>query len=168
MKEAIRLEPDSTVNHTCLAFLYLSGQNESAGIAELRETIQIAPFDSEHRGILSERLEEFGRTPEAIAELKNLLVISPRDVKTSNDLVELYLKHKDQKSAIAELQRSLKATSLIFNDGAKFIGVGFWDLDRGRVGPGCRTNPQARARGETVRPRQVQEQVSSRPACVRA
>jgi tetratricopeptide (TPR) repeat protein len=130
LKEAIRLEPENTVNHTCLAFLYLSDQRESAGIQELSATIQIAPFDDDHREVLANKLEEFGRTPEAIAELKKLLAISPRDVKTSGDLVELYLKHKDPKAAIEELQRSLKATSLIYNDEARFIEMRFWDLDR--------------------------------------
>jgi Tfp pilus assembly protein PilF len=130
LKEAIRLEPDNTVNHTCLAFLYLSDQRESAGIHELRATVQIAPFDDDRREILASKLDEFGRTPEAIAELKKLLAISPRDVRASSDLVELYLKHQDPKEAIEELQRSLKATSLIYSDVARFIEVRFWDLDR--------------------------------------
>jgi Tfp pilus assembly protein PilF len=129
LKEAIRLEPDGMVNHTCMAFLYLSDRRESAGIQELRATVQIAPFDDDHREILANKLEEFGRTPEAIAELKKLLAISPRNVNISSDLVELYLKHQDPKAAIEELQRSLKATSLIYDDEARFIEMRFWDLD---------------------------------------
>jgi tetratricopeptide (TPR) repeat protein len=130
LQEAKRLEPAYTLNHNCLAKFYLSGKNENAAIAELRETIRIAPFDTEQRQALSGTLENLGRTQEAIEELKSLLVISPRNVEISNALVELYLEHKDLKSAITELQRFLKATSLILTDEAKFIEIRYWELDR--------------------------------------
>jgi len=130
LKEAIRLEPDNTVNHACLAFFYLFGQRENDGVEELRATVRIAPFDQDQRETLANQLEELGRTQEAVAELTKLLTISPRDVRISNDLVELYLKHNDPKAAIGELQRSLKATSVSYSDEAQFIEARFWDLDR--------------------------------------
>lgn len=130
LQEAIQLEPAYTLNHNCLAFFYLSGKNENAAIAELHEAVRIAPFDTQQRQTLSENLENLGHTPEAVEELKNFLAISPRNVEISNGLVELYLQHKDRKSAITELQRSLKATSLVISDEAKFIEIRYWDLNR--------------------------------------
>ncbi len=130
IQEAIRLEPGNAGLHTSLAFLYLSRHNSDAGLAELREAIRIVPFGSLQRMAFAAALETLGRTPEAIIELQNLIVVHPTAIQPSSFLVELHLEHKDRKSAIGELQRSLKTSSLSFNDPAKFVEARFNDLDR--------------------------------------
>ncbi len=130
LREALCLEPDNAGLHTSLAFLYLSHNNSDAGLAELQEAIRIAPFGTYHHMILAGALETLGRTPEAVIELQNIIAIHPADMEPSNLLVELYLEHKDRKSAIGELRRSLKASSLTFADQAKFVDARFRDLNR--------------------------------------
>jgi tetratricopeptide (TPR) repeat protein len=130
LETAIRLEPDNPGNHTYLANFLHSARNDESALQELREAARIVPFGAAQRNLLANALEQLGRTTEAIKQLNNLLAIKPRDTVISTDLVELYLKHNDRKSAIAELRRSLKATSLSYSDESEFVEARLWDFDR--------------------------------------
>jgi Flp pilus assembly protein TadD len=129
-QEAIRLEPGNAGLHTSLAFLYLSRHNAEASLSELREAVRIVPFGTFQHMVLADALETLGRTPEAITELQTTVADHPGDFEPSNALVGLYVEHKDRKSAIAELRRSLKASSLAFADQHKFVDARLQDLDR--------------------------------------
>jgi tetratricopeptide (TPR) repeat protein len=129
-QEAVRLEPDNPEIHSCLALFYRSRHNPEAFLAELRESVRSAPAGSEQRMTLAGALELLGRTAEAVAELQDLLAIRPAAIEPSNALVELFVQHKDPQSAIAELRRSLKASSVTFTDEAKFVDARFYGLNR--------------------------------------
>jgi len=130
LRESVRLEPDNPAFHTCLAFFYHSRQDTNAALAELHEAVRIVPFGTLEHLALAGALELLGRTSEAVAELQTTIIMHPGEIRASNVLVELYIEHKDRKSAIGELQRSLQASSLSFSDPAKFVVARFDDLDR--------------------------------------
>lgn len=128
LEEGIRLEPGNAETHLCLANLYFSRHDAENGLAELREAIRIVPFgDSQHMA-LATALDAMGRTPDAVTELKAIIAIHPTHVEPSNALIQLYLRTNDPKSAIAELRRSLKASSDSIADDAKFVDARFEDL----------------------------------------
>jgi len=128
--EAIRLEPDNPAIRSDLAVYYLSRHNREGALAELRENVRIVPFGIVQHIFFAETLESFGAAREAINELQNLTVMYPAATAASQSLVELYLEKKDPKAAIAELQRSLKASSLIYGDQSKFAERRYQDLNR--------------------------------------
>jgi Tfp pilus assembly protein PilF len=127
LQEAIRLEPDNPAPHVQLAVLYFRAQESDAGVAELRAAARSIPFGVGLHTALSNGLEFSGHTSEAIAELQNLLSVHPAAVVASRALVRLYLKHKDKKSAIAELRRALQASSLAFTDELEFVNARYQD-----------------------------------------
>jgi tetratricopeptide (TPR) repeat protein len=126
-REAIRLEPDNPDLHTDLAFVFLDVHDRDACLAELREAAQIVPLGVNEHIALASGLESSGRTAEAIAELKTLVNAHPADSLASNALVEMYAKHKDRKSAIEELRRSLKASSAAFTDDLELVDARYQD-----------------------------------------
>jgi tetratricopeptide (TPR) repeat protein len=128
LREAIRLEPDNADIHTRLAILYCLHHDREATLAELREAVRIVPFGTFQHMALADELETLGRIPEAITEFQTIIAIRPAEVEPSNALVDLYIEHKDRKSAIDELRRSLKASSLTFSDQAKFVDARFEEL----------------------------------------
>jgi len=127
-REAIRLEPGNAQLHIGFGLFYLSRNNAEECIAEMREGVRIAPFAALPRLALAGALETLGKTPQAITELQNLLALDPNALEPSSVLIELYLEHKDRKSAIGELRRSLKASSVATADQAKFVEARFEDL----------------------------------------
>lgn len=128
--QAIRLEPDNAALRSDLAVYYLSRHNREEALAELREGVRIAPFGIVQHIFLAETLESFGDMPEAINELQNLTVMYPAATAASESLVELYLVEKDPKAGIEELQRSLKASFLVYADQSKFVEMRYQDLNR--------------------------------------
>ena len=128
--EAIRLEPDNPAIRSDLAVYYLSRRNREGALAELRENVRIVPFGIVQHIFLAETLESFGDTPEAISELQNLTLMYPAATAASESLVELYLEKKDPNAAVEELQRSLKASSLIYGDQSRFVELRYQDLNR--------------------------------------
>lgn len=128
--EAIRLEPDNPAIRSDLAAYYLSRHNGDAAVAQLRESTRIAPFAVVQHIFLADTLAALGRTPEAISELRNLAAMYPAAMAASDSLVELYLRQHDPKAAIAELRRSLQASSLIYPDQSKFVEVRYQDMNR--------------------------------------
>jgi tetratricopeptide (TPR) repeat protein len=130
LQEALRLEPDNPVLHTTLAGYYFHQRNQEACLAELRECVRIVPQGVTQRTMLAGALELFGRSADAIKEVQNVLASKPAQVEPSDLLVEIYLQHKDRKSAIAELRRSLKASSLTFTNEAEFMLVRYQDEER--------------------------------------
>jgi tetratricopeptide (TPR) repeat protein len=130
LREALRLEPDNADLHTRLAILYRSHHDGEASLAELREAVRAIPFGTVQHLAVADELEILGRTSESITEFKTTIGIRPADPDPSDALVDLYLKHKDYKSAIGEIRRSLKASSLAFTDEAKFVDDRFEDENR--------------------------------------
>ena len=130
LREALRLEPGNPVLHIGFGLFHLSWNSAEECIAEMREGVRIAPFAPFPRMALAGALESLGRTAEAVTELQNLLVLSPTSLKASNGLIEIYLEQKDRKSAIGELRRSLKASSVNSTDQAKFVEERFEDLQQ--------------------------------------
>jgi len=130
IEETLRLEPDNIYVHLAIAN-YDSAQHNLAGeLAEYRQAVRIAPFESVPRRQLTQALVRGNRTDEAVSEWLNFLALVPRDIAASHALVSLYLERHDYKSAIAELRRSLKASSLSFLDESKFVTERFNDLTR--------------------------------------
>jgi tetratricopeptide (TPR) repeat protein len=129
-QEALRLEPANPELHLSLANFYLSQHNTEAELTEYREAIRIAPYQHSSRSHLTEALVREQRADEAIREWKDLLTLSPLDIAASESLIGLYLDGHDRKSAIAELRRSLKASSDATPDQAKYFEARFQDLDR--------------------------------------
>ena len=124
LEEAMHLEPANAGSHMCLGFFYLSRGKNEAGISELHEAVKIVPFRGEQRSGLARALDSIDRTPEAITELQDFLrTVNPAAVEPSDLLVNLYIDRNDLQSAIAELRRSLKASSLRFPDQAKLVVV---------------------------------------------
>jgi tetratricopeptide (TPR) repeat protein len=74
-------------------------------------------------------LEEQGRTPEAVDELRATIAIHPTAYEPSYTLVNLYVAHKDHRSAIAEMRRFLDAVSSLFPDQSKFVDFHFGELN---------------------------------------
>lgn len=130
LREAVRLEPGNPELHIGFGLFYLSRKSPEQCLAEMRESVRIAPFGALPRMALAGALETLGRTAEAVTELRNLLALSPTSVETSAALVDLYLEHKDRKSAIGELRRSLSASSVNSTDQAKFVDERFEDLQQ--------------------------------------
>ena len=128
--EAIRLEPDNPAIRSDLAVYFFSRHNEDAGLTQLRECVRIAPFAIVPHILLANTLQSLGKTPEAISELQYLTVRYPAAVAATDSLVELYLQQNDPKAAIAELRRSLKASSLIYSDQSKFVEARYQDLNQ--------------------------------------
>ena len=126
-REVIRLEPDNPTPHTYLAVIFFGMQDRDACLAELREAAQIVPFGVNEHIALASALESSGRTAEAIAELQTLVTAHPANSMPSDALVELYVKHKDRKSAIEELRRSLKAWAASFTDELELVDARYQD-----------------------------------------
>jgi tetratricopeptide (TPR) repeat protein len=126
-REVIRLEPDDPTPHTYLAVIFFGMHDRDACLAELREAAQIVPFGVNEHIALASGLESSGRTVEAIAELQTLVNAHPANSVASNALVEMYVKHKDRKSAIEELRRSLKASSAAFTDDLELVDARYLD-----------------------------------------
>jgi tetratricopeptide (TPR) repeat protein len=129
-QEALRLEPANLELHLSLANFYLSQHNTEAELAEYREAIRIAPYQHSSRSHLIEALVREQRADEAIREWKDFLTLSPLDIAASDSLIGLYLDGHDRKSAIAELRRSLKASSDAAPDQANYFDTRFQDCDR--------------------------------------
>jgi tetratricopeptide (TPR) repeat protein len=130
LQEAFRLEPGNPVLHVALADFYQSQHNTEAAFAEYREAIRIAPYLESSRGKLIDALMAEQRVGDAIREWKDFLTLSPRNENASRSLVDLYLRGENRKSAIAELRRSLKASSDAIPDRAKYVETRLDDLDR--------------------------------------
>jgi tetratricopeptide (TPR) repeat protein len=130
LQEAFRLEPGNPVLHVALASFYQSQHNTEAAFAEYREAIRIAPYLESSRSWLTGALVLEQRSNDAIREWKDFLTLSPGNVAASRALVELYLNGEDHKSAIAELRRSLKASSDTIPDHARYVATRFDDLDQ--------------------------------------
>jgi tetratricopeptide (TPR) repeat protein len=130
LREALRLEPGNVDLHLALASFHQFQQHTEAELAEYREAIRIAPYQNLPRLRLTEALAREQRSEEAIREWNDYLVLSPRDLAASNSLINLYLARHDRKSAIAELRRSLKASSLAIPDEATYVDSRLQDLDR--------------------------------------
>lgn len=128
-QEAIRLEPGNPTIHLNLASLYFHFKNTEAGLAEIHGAIGLAPYRSDLRQRLTKELLRENRRDDAIHEWKEFLALSPTDVAGSDALVELYMDGKQRKEAIAELRRSLKASSSAANDQAKYVSARIRDLD---------------------------------------
>ncbi|MGA2431660.1 MAG: hypothetical protein ABSH13_24405, partial [Candidatus Acidiferrum sp.] len=126
--EAMRLEPDAAAPHLLLATLDLSLHNQEAGLAQVRDAVRIAPAGAPQHMALAGALEALGRTPEAITELQATIAMHPVAYTPSKALIDLYLAHRDRKSAIAELRRFLDISSATFTDQAKFVNVRYGDL----------------------------------------
>jgi tetratricopeptide (TPR) repeat protein len=124
--EAIRLEPDAERGHVSLASLYLSRQDFVDSVAELREAVRIAPQGVFEHLALANMLEQAGYDADAIGELQAILARRPNHSVASERLVDLYVQQKDFESAIEELRRSLKSTSLLFSDESLFVSQR-WD-----------------------------------------
>jgi tetratricopeptide (TPR) repeat protein len=129
-QEALRLEPGNPELHISLANFYLSQHNTEAELTEYREAIRIAPYQNSSRRNLTEALVRERRPDEAIGEWKDFLTLSPRNIGASDSLIALYLDQHDRKSAIAELRRSLKASSDATSDQASYIETRIQDLQR--------------------------------------
>lgn len=130
LREALFLEPGNTELHLALASFYQFQRHTEAELAEYREAIRIAPYQNLPRLRLTEALAREQRSEEAIREWNEYLVLSPRDLAASNSLINLYLARHDRKSAIAELRRSLKASSLAVPEDATYVNSRLPDLDR--------------------------------------
>ena len=129
-RQAIKLEPDNSGFHIQLARLYFQYHDTEASLAELRQAVTIAPFGVMEHLNLAGALEKLRRTPEAIRELQLILVAHPASVGTSQTLVDLYVQHHDNNSAIAELRRSLQVSSSLFSDQSKYVDDRLEDLYR--------------------------------------
>jgi tetratricopeptide (TPR) repeat protein len=130
LAEALRLEPGNSQLHLYLALFHLSRNDPDAAFGEFREAVRIVPFGTFQRMALAGALELRGHTAEAVTEIQNLIALRPADPQPSGFLVELYLEHKDRKSAITELRRGLKASSLSYSDPAKFVDARYSSLDQ--------------------------------------
>ena len=124
--EVIRLEPDAERGDVSLASLYLSRQDFVDSVAELREAVRIAPQGVFEHLALANMLEQAGYDADAIGELQAILARRPNHSVASERLVDLYVQQKDFESAIEELRRSLKSTSLLFSDESLFVSQR-WD-----------------------------------------
>jgi tetratricopeptide (TPR) repeat protein len=129
-QEALLLEPGNPELHLSLANFYLSQHNTEAELNEYREAIRIAPYQHFSRSQLTEALLREKRADEAVREWKDFLTLSPLDIAASDSLIALYLDRHDRKSAIAELRRSLRASSDATPDQAKYFDTRIQDLDR--------------------------------------
>jgi tetratricopeptide (TPR) repeat protein len=129
LAEAVRLEPDNSQLHLYLALFHFSRNDTDAAFAEFREAVRIVPYGTLQHMALAGAFELRGHTSEAITEIQNLIALRPADPQPSDFLVELYLEHKDRKSAIGELRRCLKASSLASADQAKFVDARYASLD---------------------------------------
>jgi|GEM_PF-2267998 Tfp pilus assembly protein PilF len=127
LQEAIRLEPDSPAPHVQLAVLYFRAHASDAGVAELRAAARSIPYGVRLHVALSDALEFSGHASDAIGELQNLVSVHAADAVACDALVRLYLKHKDQKSAIEEIRRSLQASSLAYTDELEFVNARYQD-----------------------------------------
>lgn len=128
LREAMRLEPDNAELHAILGQFYFAEGNAEAGLAEFRETIRIGRSSDGRYVDLADKLEELGRTSEAIKLLREIVSIHPAGDYPNDALVQLYRKHKEFKSAV-EVQRGyLKALSAHFADQSKFVDMYFIDL----------------------------------------
>jgi tetratricopeptide (TPR) repeat protein len=145
-REALHLEPDNPQLHANFAQFYETQQNFEEEIAELREAARIVPYGYQQRQTLAQALESQGQMDEAVREWRDLIALSPRNVPASNDLVELYTNLKDSKSAIAELRRSLKASSDAIGDDAKYADERMPDIDH--LGFLLKENREFEAAGE--------------------
>lgn len=130
LREALHLEPGNSDLHFALASFYQFQQHTEAELAEYREAIRIAPYQNLPRLRLTEALAREQRSEEAIREWNDYLILAPRDFAASDSLLNLYLARHDRKSAIAELRRSLKASSLAIPDEAAYVDFRLQDLDR--------------------------------------
>jgi Tfp pilus assembly protein PilF len=127
LQEAIRLQPDDPAPHVQLAVIFFRAHESDAAVAELRAAARSIPYGVRLHVALSDALEFSGHTFEAIGELQNLVSVHAADAVASDALVRLYLKHKDQKSAIEETRRSLQASSLAYTDELEFVNARYQD-----------------------------------------
>jgi tetratricopeptide (TPR) repeat protein len=127
LREAIRLEPDNAALHIELAGLFYATHDRNSCLSELHEAARRAPFGIIEHVALAAGLESIGHTREAIAELEMLVDAHPTDEFASRALIGLYLRKKNQKSAIEELRRSLKAASSTYTDESEFVKVRYQD-----------------------------------------
>ena len=121
--EAMQLEPGASKAHLLLGGLDFYLRDEESGLAELRESMRIAPAGTPEHMAFAAALERLGRTSEAIDELRATIGMHPSVKEPSDALIELYLKQKDRKAAIAEVRRYLDVVSSAFADQGKFVEV---------------------------------------------
>jgi tetratricopeptide (TPR) repeat protein len=130
IREALRLEPGNPELHIALAHFYHAQLQSEAELAEYRAAIRIAPYQNLPRRFLTDALVREQRPRDAIQQWKEFLLLSPRDLQASDALITLYLDQHDRDSAIAELRRSLKASSDVSASEADFVDFRLNDLDR--------------------------------------
>ena len=129
LREALNLEPGNPGIHYALGYFYQSQNNLELEIGEFREAVRLVPYGHLEYQALADALVRSGRLEEAIDAWRDLLVLSPRDLRASNALVQLYLQKNDRKSAIAELRRSLQASFDASLDEASYVAARFEDID---------------------------------------
>jgi tetratricopeptide (TPR) repeat protein len=130
LNQALRLEPDFPELRDRVAQFYGARQNVEAELAELREAVRIVPYGYAQRQSLASALEGQGRMDEAIREWRDMIALSPRNAQASDALVDLFIQLNDRKSAIAELRRSVTASSIAIGDDAKYVDERLEDIDR--------------------------------------
>jgi len=128
LREALRLEPGNPGIHYALGYFYQSQHNLELEIAEFREAVRLVPYGYLEYQALADALVRDARLEEAIDGWRNLLVLSPKDLRASNALVQLYLQKNDHKSGIAELRRSLKASFDAGLDEGSYVTARFQDI----------------------------------------
>jgi len=130
IQEALRLEPGNPELHIALGRFYRSQHQVEAELAEFRTAANLAPYQNLPHRYLGEALIRERRIQEAIQQWKDLLTLSPRDVQASHSLVTIYLDRQDRAAGIAELRRSLKASSDVAVSESEFVDARFGDLGR--------------------------------------
>jgi tetratricopeptide (TPR) repeat protein len=79
---------------------------------------------------MARALEALGRNSEAIDELRTTIAMHPTASEPSSNLIELYSKQKDRKSAIAELRRFLEVTAAAYADQQIFFQANWGYFDQ--------------------------------------
>jgi tetratricopeptide (TPR) repeat protein len=130
IREALRLEPANPELHIALGHFYQAQHQVEAELSEYRTAVNLVRYQNLPHRYLGEALVREKRLDEAIQQWKDLLALQPRDLQASNSLITIYLDRQDQPAAIAELRRSLKASSDIAPSEAEFVDVRMNDLDR--------------------------------------
>jgi tetratricopeptide (TPR) repeat protein len=108
-QKAVSLEPDVADSHLDYGYLMLSLHEPEGALAEFRTAQSLAPDYTEENLALAGLLETLGRTQEAKDELQSALSIHPDDIQCTNALVDIAVKHRDRKTAIDALKKSLIA-----------------------------------------------------------
>jgi len=130
-ERVLSLQPDDAGTRRNLAGMYLSGKKPQSALDVLKPLVTADPPDPEALAQSAEAHEALGNTPDAVASLRQAIVLRPDDEEFYLDFATLSFAHNSFDAGVAMLNAGLlrlpKSARLFLARGILYIQKGEYD-----------------------------------------